>query len=265
MVMIPVYVVGLVEVFVPPTTPARTLDLSFHQPWQAPAPRTKTNPNGGAVLLYNPSPPAITPTAYGFYQPWLPPVSFKKAGPAGGSPFLYVPPTAAAATPDLSFYLPWQAPAPRTKTNPKAGAVFVDTTAIARTPTVYGFYQPLSLTPRRHTPTNVGAANFLVYNPSPPAVTPTQYGFFQPLSRVPVRTTYNRGPAYFVGPNPIISSTVTITVTGVQGTGYIGTVLVWGVIPGTNTPGWVAIPNVQAPGWQDIDDSEGTDWTEILT
>jgi len=45
-----------------------------------------------------------------------------------------------------------------------------------------------------------------------------------------------------------------VDVTGLQAVGYVSGVLVWGIIPTTQTPGWVA-----------IDDSETTVWTQVPT
>ena len=52
----------------------------------------------------------------------------------------------------------------------------------------------------------------------------------------------------------VATAAASVYPTGVYATGYVNTVLVWGIIPTTQTPGWVA-----------VDDSETTTWTEIPT
>jgi len=50
---------------------------------------------------------------------------------------------------------------------------------------------------------------------------------------------------------------------GVQATGIIGNVLVWGEIIPDQNANWVDVDNSQTTGWVDVDSSQTPNWTEI--
>jgi hypothetical protein len=52
-------------------------------------------------------------------------------------------------------------------------------------------------------------------------------------------------------------------VTGVQATGIIGIVLVWGLVDDSQNPSWTDIIDTQGPNWVDVDDAQNPNWTEI--
>jgi hypothetical protein len=54
-----------------------------------------------------------------------------------------------------------------------------------------------------------------------------------------------------------------VEVTGVEATGVIGTVLVWGLIDDFQNPNWTDILDTQGPNWVDVDDTQNPNWTEI--
>ena len=54
-----------------------------------------------------------------------------------------------------------------------------------------------------------------------------------------------------------------VSVTGVEGTGQISQLLVWGnIVPGQDAE-WAAIDDSQTPGWSEINDSQTPNWKEV--
>ena len=54
-----------------------------------------------------------------------------------------------------------------------------------------------------------------------------------------------------------------VSVTGVEGTGQISQLLVWGeIIPGQDAE-WAVIDDSQTASWSEIDDSQSPDWTDV--
>ena len=56
-----------------------------------------------------------------------------------------------------------------------------------------------------------------------------------------------------------------VSPTGVQATGFIGNVLIWGLIPDGQTPNWVAINDSQTPNWTAVNDGQTVTWVEVIT
>jgi hypothetical protein len=56
-----------------------------------------------------------------------------------------------------------------------------------------------------------------------------------------------------------------ITVTGVQGNGVIGNVLVWGLIPENQTPNWQAVNDAQTSNWVQVAYGNTVTWVEVTT
>jgi hypothetical protein len=66
-----------------------------------------------------------------------------------------------------------------------------------------------------------------------------------------------------VGDVSAVIASAGVSVTGVEGTGQISQLTVWGpVIPGQDAE-WAVIDDSQTPGWSEIDDSQTPNWKEV--
>ena len=64
---------------------------------------------------------------------------------------------------------------------------------------------------------------------------------------------------------PFASLGGALSPTGVQATGFIGNVLIWGLIPDGQIPNWVDINDSQIPTWTAIDNEQTVTWVEVIT
>ena len=62
---------------------------------------------------------------------------------------------------------------------------------------------------------------------------------------------------------PLLPLPVTVSATGVSATGYVRSVLVWGLIDDSQTPNWVNIDDSQTITWSEVDDAQTPDWLDI--
>jgi hypothetical protein len=62
-----------------------------------------------------------------------------------------------------------------------------------------------------------------------------------------------------------VSAAANVNVTGVQATGYIASVLVWGIINDNQTPNWQTINDSQTGTWVQVNDGNTVTWVEIPT
>ena len=54
-----------------------------------------------------------------------------------------------------------------------------------------------------------------------------------------------------------------VSVTGLELTSAVGTVLIWGEVDDDQTPNWSEINDGVSDGWSTIDDSQTPNWDEI--
>jgi hypothetical protein len=63
----------------------------------------------------------------------------------------------------------------------------------------------------------------------------------------------------------VVTGRANVFPTGVQGNGYVTSVLVWGIIDENQTPDWVPVDDSQTSTWVQINDGNTVTWVEIPT
>jgi hypothetical protein len=89
------------------------------------------------------------------------------------------------------------------------------------------------------------------------------------LTRTTILSSSNSGSAVtFSGTVNVFvtypSGKAVVSPTGVQATGYIGTVLIWGLVNNDQTTTWVTINTDQTTSWGTINNNQATTWTGII-
>ena len=56
---------------------------------------------------------------------------------------------------------------------------------------------------------------------------------------------------------------VTILITGLEGTGQITQLLVWGLVDDSQTPNYSSVSTSQTPNYSSVDDSQDADWDDV--
>jgi len=54
-----------------------------------------------------------------------------------------------------------------------------------------------------------------------------------------------------------------INVTGLNATGLVGNVLIWGIISNNQNPSWADLNNTQSTNWTSVNDSQTTTWIPV--
>ena len=67
----------------------------------------------------------------------------------------------------------------------------------------------------------------------------------------------------YLGGTVTVTAGATASPTGVEATGAVGNVFIWGEIPTDQTPNWQAISDGQTPTWGNISSGQTPNWQNI--